>query len=76
MGLRPATNQHFTLKQDQTSREHLQEFVDCYAPGKPRERVERFHSFGHDELSARYKVNLDITWRAQNQAQDHPCTFA
>ena len=30
------TNQHFTLKQNPLRREHLQDFVDCYAPGKPR----------------------------------------
>ncbi|MER7271068.1 class I SAM-dependent DNA methyltransferase [Micromonospora sp. WMMD712] len=59
------TNQHFTLKQNPLRREHLQDFVDCYLPGKDRsERVEteRFKAFGYDELIARDKVNLDITW--------------
>ncbi|GAA4313314.1 HsdM family class I SAM-dependent methyltransferase [Klenkia terrae] len=59
------TNQHFTLKQNPLRRHHLDDFVASYAPGRPRsERVEseRFHSFGYDELMARDKANLDITW--------------
>jgi len=59
------TNQHFTLKQNPLRREHLQDFVDSYRPGRPRsERTEtdRFHAFPHDELVARDKANLDITW--------------
>jgi type I restriction enzyme M protein len=50
------TNQHFTLKQNPLRRHHLDEFVACYLPGKPRsERVEseRFKSFGYNELIAR-----------------------
>jgi type I restriction enzyme M protein len=59
------TNQHFTLKQNQLRREHLQDFVDCYLPGKARsERVEteQFKAFTYDELVARDKVNLDLIW--------------
>ncbi|GAA3760823.1 type I restriction-modification system subunit M [Micromonospora maritima] len=59
------TNQHFTLKQNPLRRDHLQDFVDCYLPGKDRaERVEteRFRTFSYEELIARDKVNLDITW--------------
>ncbi|SIN26285.1 HsdM family class I SAM-dependent methyltransferase [Micromonospora cremea] len=59
------TNQHFTLKQSPLRRHHLDDFVSCYAPGKPRsERVEteRFKSFTYDELVSRDKVNLDISW--------------
>jgi hypothetical protein len=55
---------HFTLKQNPLRRHHLDDFVACYAPGKPRsERVEteRFRAFPYDELTARDKVNLDIT---------------
>ncbi len=58
------TNQHFTLKQNQLRRKDLDDFVACYAPGKPRsERVEseRFTSFAYDEVIARDKANLDIT---------------
>lgn len=59
------TNQRFTLKQNPLRRAHLDEFVDCYSSDRSRsERVEseRFHSFSYDELIARDKVNLDITW--------------
>jgi len=67
------TNQHFTLKQNPLRREHLQEFVDCYGPGKPRcgrSESERFRSFGYDELIARDKVNLDITWLRDSSLED------
>lgn len=59
------TGKHFTLKQHPLTRAHLNEFVEAYLPGKPRgERVEteRFKSFSYEELIARDKVNLDITW--------------
>jgi len=67
------TNQHFTLKQNPLRRQHLDEFVQCYAPGKPRsERVEleRFQSFTYDELVARDKANLDITWLRDQSLED------
>ncbi|BCJ61233.1 type I restriction-modification system subunit M [Micromonospora endophytica] len=67
------TNQHFTLKQNPLRREHLQDFVDCYLPGKDRsERVEteRFKAFTYDELIARDKVNLDITWLRDASLED------
>jgi type I restriction enzyme M protein len=67
------TNQHFTLKQNPLRRQHLDEFVDCYAPGKPRsERVksERFKFFTYDELMARDKANLDITWLRDETLED------
>jgi type I restriction enzyme M protein len=68
------TNQHFTLKQNPLRRRHLDEFVDiCYLPDKPRaERVEseRFKSFSYDEVIARDKVNLDITWLRDESLED------
>lgn len=67
------TNQHFTLKQNQLRRQHLDEFVSCYRPGEPRsERVEseRFRSFSYDELVARDKANLDITWLRDESLED------
>jgi len=67
------TNQHFTLKQNPLRREHLQEFVSCYLPGKGRsERVEseRFRPFNYDEIIARDKVNLDITWLRDESLED------
>ncbi len=59
------TGQHFTLKQNPLRQEHLQDFIKCYLPGKPRnERLEteRFKAFTYGELMARDKANLDITW--------------
>jgi type I restriction enzyme M protein len=67
------TNQHFTLKQNQLRREHLQDFVDCYLPGKARsERVEtdRFRPFTYDELVARDKANLDLVWLKDDSLED------
>ena len=67
------TNQHFTLKQNPLRREHLDDFVTCYKPGRPldeREESERFHSFGYDELVARDKANLDITWLKDASLED------
>lgn len=67
------TNQHFTLKQNPLTRAHLDDFVDSYAAGKPRdERVETdlFKSFTYDELIARDKVNLDITWLRDESLED------
>lgn len=59
------TNKHFTLKQNSLRREHLDEFVQHYKPGRPRsERVEseRFKAYTYDELIARDKANLDLIW--------------
>ena len=67
------TAQHFTLKQNPLRREHLQDFVDSYLPGKsPDERVEteRFRKFGYDELVARDKCNLDIFWLKDPSLED------
>ena len=67
------TNMHFTRKQSALRREHLQDFVDCYLAGKPRsERVEtdRFKAFTYEELVARDKVNLDITWLRDESLED------
>ncbi|MGW4805041.1 N-6 DNA methylase [Kitasatospora sp. NPDC004272] len=57
------TNQHFTMRQNPLRREHLQDFVDCYMPGRPQtERVEtaRFKAYDYAELIERDKVNLDL----------------
>lgn len=59
------TGQHFTLRQRPLRRSDLDEFVKAYLPDKDRgERVEseRFRPFTYEELIARDKVNLDITW--------------
>src|SRR4051812_19715214 len=67
------TNQHFTLKRNPLRRQHLDDFVSCYAPGKPRsERVEseRLRAFTYDELVARDKLNLDIIWLRDESLED------
>lgn len=67
------TNQHFTLKQSPLTRAHLEEFVTSYAPGQPataRTESERFKSFSYDELVARDKANLDITWLRDESLED------
>ncbi len=67
------TNQHFTLKQNQLRREHLDDFVDCYLPGKARsERVEteQFKAYTYEELLARDKANLDLTWLRDESLED------
>ncbi|MDX5457844.1 type I restriction-modification system subunit M [Micromonospora tulbaghiae] len=67
------TNQHFTLKQNPLRREHLQDFIDRYLPGRDRaerEETERFRAFSYDELIARDKVNLDITWLKDASLED------
>jgi type I restriction enzyme M protein len=67
------TNQHFTLKQNPLTRAHLDDFVERYAPGSaPSDRVEteRFRSFEYDELVARDKANLDVTWLRDESLED------
>jgi type I restriction enzyme M protein len=67
------TNMHFTLKQHPLRRADLDDFVMSYKPGMPvSERVEseRFRSFGYDEIVARDKANLDITWLKDDSLED------
>ncbi|MFF4777905.1 N-6 DNA methylase [Microtetraspora fusca] len=65
--------QHFTLKQNPLRRDHLDDFVKCYRPGEPRTNrieTERFRPFSYEELIARDKVNLDITWLKDPSLED------
>jgi type I restriction enzyme M protein len=67
------TNMHFTRKQNALQRDHLQDLVECYLAGKPHsERVEtnRFKAFTYDQLIARDKANLDITWLRDESLED------
>jgi type I restriction enzyme M protein len=67
------TNHHFTLKQNPLTRKHQDDFVECAKPGQQheeREESERFKSFTYDELIARDKVNLDITWLRDESLED------
>ena len=51
----------------------LDEFVDAYLPGKTARdgsRASGCKSFTYDELVARDKVNLDITWLRDESLED------
>lgn len=56
------TNQHFTLKTQPLTREHLDDFVGQYRPGErhKREESESFRRWTYDELNARPDFNLDV----------------
>jgi type I restriction enzyme M protein len=67
------TGEHFTLRQRKLARHHLDDFVKAYKPGQPREDREesdRFKCFTYDELIARAKANLDITWLRDPDLED------
>jgi len=66
------TNKHVTLKQNPLRREDLDDFVACYLPGRRADRVaaERWKAYTYDELVARDKANLDITWLRDESLQD------
>ena len=66
------TNKHFTLKTSPLRSEDLVDFVECYCPDDRSKRVEseRFHRFSHDDLIARDKANLDITWLRDESLDD------
>ncbi len=67
------TNQHFTLKQRPLKRADMDDFVSAYQPGMPttsRVESERFKAFTYDEIVARDKANLDITWLKDDSLED------
>ena len=66
------TNMHFTLKQNPLRRQDLDEFVECYGGRSRDARVEheRWRCFTYDEIVARDKANLDITWLKDASLQD------
>jgi type I restriction enzyme M protein len=67
------TNRHFTLKQNPLRRADLDDFVAAYEPGGLRaERLEgeRWKAFTYDEIIARDKANLDITWLRDESLED------
>ncbi len=67
------TNKHFTLKKSPLRRDDLDDFVSSCLPGEARsERVEseRWKPFPYDELVARDKVNLDLTWLRDESLED------
>lgn len=52
--------------------EHLQDFIASFnaANRSARAESERFHRFGYDELIARDKASLDITWLKDDSLED------
>lgn len=73
------TNMHFTLKTNPLARTDLDEFVECYKPGRRHERVEtwceedlegRWRSFSYEEIQKWGKLNLDIFWLKDKSLED------
>jgi len=66
------TNMHFTLKTKSLRFEDLSDFVACYSASDRSKRVEteRFRRFSYDDLMARDKANLDITWLRDESLED------
>jgi type I restriction enzyme M protein len=73
------TNQHFTLKTNPLQRTDLDDFVACYRPENRSERVETWseanpnglwRSFTYQELIARDKVSLDLSWVRDESLDD------
>jgi type I restriction enzyme M protein len=73
------TNQHFTLKTNPLKREHMDEFIANYRPGKRHLRKPtwsdaspdgRWRSFDYAELVKRDKANLDIFWLKDKSLED------
>jgi len=73
------TNQHFTLKTNALQRADLDEFVACYRPENRSERTPtwsadepngRWRVFAYEELIARDKVSLDLSWVRDESLDD------
>ena len=66
------TNQHFTLKQNPLRYEHLRDFITAYAADDRSKLVESelFKRFSYDDLMARDKASLDITWLKDDSLED------
>ena len=68
-----------TLVQKPLTREHLDDFVSCYCSGHMQDRVPtyseenpngRWRKFTYDEILARDKTSLDITWMKSDSGTD------
>ncbi len=73
------TNKHFTLKTKPLKRTDLDEFVECYRPGKRHLRKPtwgegspqgRWRCFDYEELVKRDKLNLDLFWLKDESLED------
>ena len=73
------TNIHHTLKKNPLKYSDLQEFLDLYLDGNTAKRKEtysetnpegRWRKFSYDEVIARDKTSLDITWLKDKSLAD------
>jgi type I restriction enzyme M protein len=73
------TNQHFTLKQNRLTPKHLDDFVACYKAGERHKRKAtwseaspegRWRVYGYEEIVARDKVSLDLSWLRDESLED------
>jgi type I restriction enzyme M protein len=73
------TNIHHTLKKKTMQLADLHEFIDCYLPNKRHTRQEtwsqdneegRWRKFSYEEILARDKTNLDISWLKDKSLAD------
>ncbi len=74
------TNIHHTLKKNPMKVDDLKEFIECYNPKNRHKRNElfnvetnpegRWRMFSYDEIIARDKTSLDITWLKEKSLAD------
>jgi type I restriction enzyme M protein len=74
------TNVHHTLKKNPLKLADLQDFIDCYQPTNRHKRSETFNAetnpegrwrkYSYDEIIARDKTSLDITWLKDKSLAD------
>ncbi len=74
------TNIHHTLKKNPLRLEDLQEFIELYQPGNRHKRKEtwnaetnpegRWRKYSYNEIIARDKTSLDITWLKDKSLTD------
>ena len=78
------TNIHHTLKKNPLKLDDLKDFIDCYNPENRYKRKEtwsdgsnpvgtpegRWRKFTYDEIIARDKTSLDITWLKDKSLAD------
>lgn len=74
------TNVHHTLKKNPLKFEDLKDFITCYSPTSRGKRKETFHAeknpegrwrkFSYEEIIARDKTSLDITWLKDKSLAD------
>ena len=74
------TNIHHTLKKSPLKLEDLRDFITCYNPGNSHKRVATYHPetnpegrwrmFTYEEIIARDKTSLDITWLKDQSLAD------